>query len=1174
MKPRKLRIKGLNSFIDSQEIDFEKLTDKGLFGIFGPTGSGKSTILDAITIALYGKIARESDEFINTECSELSLTYEFEIGNGTERKCYIVDRNVKRDKHGRYKTSLARLRDKNNDMLLAEAAREVQNEIEKIIGLTCEDFTRSVVLPQGKFSEFLKLSGRDRRDMLERIFGLEKYGKCLWEKIKKVRSEKLKSNDILTGELKQFENVSEEVYENTKSELRKLNEEEKILRHKKNSLDNQYEKYKTIWELQQELEQYKKIKIELDIQEEDINNKRIKLKKAQGAFKVKPYIDNLRSTEEKLRNNQTELISLTNLLETINNNLIIIESKYKDILQRKDKEIPELITKEANLLQALDILVRIDKLKNERTGLLEEYHKLKNKSEKHKTELDNLNLNKLAAQKNLEDTIEKININRVEPEYREKIQAAVYKEDEYNAVCSKIQELKNRLEVKEKAIITLKNEYDEVLILQNSINCEIQEIEGKRKELEESFPGDNSILLQKQNILIDLSKKLNEAIIDSEKKKELEIKISALKYREGELTKELKSLNEKINKKEIEIEELEKEILGVEKANLAGILAADLKEEEKCPVCGSKHHPQKAIQQELEGLEEKKQLLKSYKTETDKLQLEARKIEVDLGGVVKQIEFLEQELKLISKKLEDIDIVKLQNIKELSEKEFNKLKEEIEIWNSKKSKVEESFLNCKDKKSDIEKREAKLNEGLKGEKSALKDIEEEYNKTFEKFNIIEQQYLCLKNELKNINFKEKLNELKKQDSEVQKLQKLEKILREELEQYEERRETLSKEISVLEIEITKVVEIGKEKKTAIEDYNQQLGRLSEGKDPEFYLEQIRKNIKEIKELEESLRLQFEKEKNEKQHIENKIVSGQQNKITLNKILMEQSYELENALAECELTDREEAINSMLSKEDILDLEKLIKSYEDRHKNVIDNIIRIQDKLRGNYIQKDEWNNLLNERAEISNNLDDKLKEIAKCQQTIDIMEKNLKELKELLEKKKELEHMLSLLDDLDKLIQGNKFVEFVAMNQLKYISFEASKRLKDITRGRYALELDSSGNFTMRDDFNGGVIRATNTLSGGETFLTSLALALSLSSQIQLKGSAPLEFFFLDEGFGTLDSELLEIVISSLERLHNDRLSVGIISHVEELKNRVPVKLIVEPAQPGKGGSKVKIEYS
>lgn len=130
-----------------------------------------------------------------------------------------------------------------------------------------------------------------------------------------------------------------------------------------------------------------------------------------------------------------------------------------------------------------------------------------------------------------------------------------------------------------------------------------------------------------------------------------------------------------------------------------------------------------------------------------------------------------------------------------------------------------------------------------------------------------------------------------------------------------------------------------------------------------------------------------------------------------------------------------------------------------------------------------------------------------------------------------------------------------------------------ITKGRYALEIDSTLNFVMRDNFNGGERRSIDTLSGGETFLTSLSLALALSSQIQLKGSAPLEFFFLDEGFGSLDSELLEIVIESLERLHSNNLSVGIISHVEELKNRVPVKLLVSSSEAGIG-SKVKIEYS
>lgn len=141
------------------------------------------------------------------------------------------------------------------------------------------------------------------------------------------------------------------------------------------------------------------------------------------------------------------------------------------------------------------------------------------------------------------------------------------------------------------------------------------------------------------------------------------------------------------------------------------------------------------------------------------------------------------------------------------------------------------------------------------------------------------------------------------------------------------------------------------------------------------------------------------------------------------------------------------------------------------------------------------------------------------------------------------------------------------------VSRAASERLGQLTRQRYALEVDSGGGFVIRDDANGGVRRPVTTLSGGETFLTSLALALALSAQIQLKGIYPLQFFFfLDEGFGTLDQDLLETVITALEKLHMDKLTVGVISHVPELKARLPRKLIVHPAEPSGSGSRIVME--
>ncbi|TFG89980.1 MAG: hypothetical protein E4H16_02650, partial [Candidatus Atribacteria bacterium] len=176
--------------------------------------------------------------------------------------------------------------------------------------------------------------------------------------------------------------------------------------------------------------------------------------------------------------------------------------------------------------------------------------------------------------------------------------------------------------------------------------------------------------------------------------------------------------------------------------------------------------------------------------------------------------------------------------------------------------------------------------------------------------------------------------------------------------------------------------------------------------------------------------------------------------------------------------------------------------------------------------------------------------------------------------KSELDVRAGYLNQLTKLFKGSKFAGYVASSQLQYISGQASEQLGQITSGNYALESDDDGNFLIRDYKNGGATRNCATLSGGETFLVSLSLALALSAQIQLKGNTQLELFFLDEGFGTLDDEVLDVVMNALENMHHEKLSIGLISHVESIKNRVPAKLIVSPARSGLGGSKVRFELS
>lgn len=170
---------------------------------------------------------------------------------------------------------------------------------------------------------------------------------------------------------------------------------------------------------------------------------------------------------------------------------------------------------------------------------------------------------------------------------------------------------------------------------------------------------------------------------------------------------------------------------------------------------------------------------------------------------------------------------------------------------------------------------------------------------------------------------------------------------------------------------------------------------------------------------------------------------------------------------------------------------------------------------------------------------------------------------------RENEREKAVCERLKKLLEGNKFMEFVAEEYLTSVAQGASARLLSLTNGQYFLRYD--GGFFVGDNLHGGALRGVNTLSGGETFLVSLSLALSLSQEICAKNLRTSEFFFLDEGFGTLDSRLVDTVMDSLEKLRSDRFSIGIISHVEELKYRINRKLTVKKATE-KHGSQIIAE--
>jgi exonuclease SbcC len=139
---------------------------------------------------------------------------------------------------------------------------------------------------------------------------------------------------------------------------------------------------------------------------------------------------------------------------------------------------------------------------------------------------------------------------------------------------------------------------------------------------------------------------------------------------------------------------------------------------------------------------------------------------------------------------------------------------------------------------------------------------------------------------------------------------------------------------------------------------------------------------------------------------------------------------------------------------------------------------------------------------------------------------------------------------------GNKFAKFAQGITLNQLITLANHHLQLLTN-RYELQRNSNATQLLEmeviDSFQGDVVRPVNTLSGGESFIVSLALALGLSELASKNIS--IDSLFLDEGFGTLDEENLDIALNALTLLQNSGKMIGVISHVEALKERIPLQI-------------------
>jgi hypothetical protein len=1154
MRPILLEIEGFNSFEKKQTIDFEKLTSMGLFGIFGNTGSGKTTILDAIIYALYEKTPRESDNIININSKKASVRYVFEI-KGKDGGIYEVQRSTTLSKSGGKKAKLTKIEQDTQVVLASDKKTEVDTKIQDIIGLGYNDFVKTVVLPQGEFSNFLKEKNKTRKEMLERLFALQKYGDDLDIKIRKYKQRYDELQKDYDKQLQGYEDVNEnsitelkKEIENTQSEIQKLEKEVlefDKLQNEYNILEKMKEDFEKAKESYDNIVKYDEIMESMKIKVEKLSKLTIIQDSIAKYTQLKKDLPKLKSDIENLK---TKLKELDDENSKYNNHKIEVEKevakipeieKYiqeieKSILLKKKISKIENLQKdnEENIKQATNLLKDVEKKLSHNT---EESEKLKSSIRKIELDIKDKTFNHSYKQdvRLANSLLENLNVLNTESENIKK---------ESLSITNNIQDISSKISYDEEREKSWSVELENIM---QSFQDDIYNIKA--------YETNESTLIRLENTQIQ-SQTQSQNLENLQKKlKENEDNKAILSEKISELRSKRKSLEDEIKTLKIE--------------NIVHEIRQGLHDGDTCPVCKASYHHIEDMTtfSDVDGKEE----------ELNKLINELQRSETSLSIIDNDEKNIKNQIEEIKSSLNEIDSENM--TKELEKCRSYKINYNVYMENKQEKQTEadriQKIINVAN--TSIQVNKSKLNTLEENKKSAEEKLEKN---TGTRDEISEKiQALSEKLAIDSSNLPKELDKIIEAEKSIEESNISLSKEKSNLENLEKTYKSLNDNISDLN---KKLNNLTLEKERLKSSYSLEIAKISdkallENENLTSLLQEKKLEIKNIQEKSENIQKLLE-------NIEKEIA---QNSNSLTKI--ETIYDMSFR----DFTSNSDKIELFVKNNDFNSVDEVFKLNEeyDKLEDKKKKILNYENQKNESLIQKNIAEKAFNLQSEklkkleeikkydsdfhskIKEQLDTSKKTFGYLESRLETQKANFEKKKDLLTKSKENQKVLDEVTQIFNLFKGKAFVQFLAKYQLNYVCKKASEILQDISGGRFHIEIDKEGDFLILDYSNGGISRNPSTLSGGETFLVSLSLALALSSQIQLKGNAPLEFFFMDEGFGTLDSHTLDIALDCLKKIKNENLSIGIISHIDKIKEFVPIKLEITKDNILNTGSSIKI---
>lgn len=1210
MQILKLSFENINSLKGAWTIDFQAPDFRsGIFAIVGPTGSGKTTILDAICLALYGhtprigSITQNANEVMNRDCDSCRSSLEFQTLSGRYRATWSQKKQKNFDKTGKYGQVVSTMEKFEDGCWIpitdGSKVTSKKQEVQKIIGLSFDQFKRSVMLSQGGFAAFLKSKPNEKAQTLEQITGTQIYS-LLSTKVYDLAEEQKKLFEDKQREVELSPVLDDAVVLTKQEQLKGITEEAKVLETQISKIEKESRWISETAELRN---QFLRVKAELESLKENRNEffrKENVVRLAEHAQNILPIfntlIDKQSLREDSIKEKsaaENELVNATKSLKEKDFNFKAAEEALNNENLQKPKKLA-LFSQIESLDAEISPLIKSSRLAQE------EKIKLENETADCK---DHLNKAKEDIRK-LEEDREKRDLER-----KEDIKGAFLyqRKDE-------LRDCKITAETLSAALADAEGKADKASETVKSQEKEAEALRIRKEKIASVIEADKVLLKEAEKRLSEildgktLDELTQEQLSFSEQIPLLEAVKSALKAvcdqkeeivrQEDVMQRDSAELDNWSSKKEgyeKEIQSLtsrQEELEALVQIDELTKVRAELKEGEPCPVCGSLEHPFAAnLPPEVATAKERLAVVKEESTDLQKNQKEAdRKIDVlkdrilvsekRLKELRKNLDLTEEELTLkcgragltregvteeaaavlITKKESLlIDIKKRIAKARDAESKAAAAKEKIAGTTEELHRAEMVFSNAQTK---FESAKSLLAQAQTGREKARTELEQFWRKTAKEYGsvITDGELFAHNPELfkrwiaKAAKYEELLESCREIENSlaikkgtlpglVESVERLEKSSREKSDQAAElQTELKTKQLQRDKLFGTKLVEI--ERKA----YERLLSQLAEAKDQAY------ENLSKARSVQAAA--------------EQRLKTAEQRSAEAEKNLLSAKTEWTDALKKEKFESEEDWRRARLDSEAINALHKEITDYKAQSRSAADRFSEADKKLAEKESQKltDKSLEVLEaEKREASAEKEKLLEQKGELQKELKTDEEARIKRAGIEDELKKLKHQVAVWDRLNTLVgssSGDKYRRYVQSLVLLTLLKNANVELTKL-HSRYRLA-KGGGDMEIKviDSDLADQERPTDNLSGGETFIVSLALALGLAQMAS--NNVRIDSLFLDEGFGTLDDDSLEKALNALSSLNAQGKTVGLISHVDQIKERIPSKIVVKrSAQPG-----------